>query len=259
MSDLFNLTGKRAVVTGGSSGIGLAMAESMAAAGAQVSIWGRTSSRLEKATGTLANRGLTVVNQQVDVSVESEVVAGMKAAVGLLGGIDTIVVNAGVGVPIVPFIESVTDDYRRVLATNLDGAYWTMREGAKVMVAQSKVSGTGGSIVAISSLAAIEGAGRNQAYAATKGGLLAMANASAVELARYGIRVNTVLPGWIATDMTIDGQASEAFARHVIPRVPIRRWGEPSDFAGIAVYLASDASRYQTGSSVVIDGGYSMF
>lgn len=259
MTELFDLTGKRAVVTGGASGIGLAMATAIAEAGARVSLWGRTRSRLDDAVAELTGRGLDVVSQQVDVAVEAEVVAQMAAASGLLGGLDTLIVNAGVNGASVPFIESSTDDYRRVVATNLDGAYWTLREGARIMADASAPGGAGGSIIAISSLAATQGAGRNQPYAATKGGLLAMANGAAVELARAGIRVNTVLPGWIATDMTTAGQESEAFAKHVISRVPARRWGRPDDLAGIAVYLASDASRYQTASSIVIDGGYSLF
>ena len=106
---------------------------------------------------------------------------------------------------------------------------------------------------------AISGAARNEAYAATKGALISMMLGIAVEHARYGVRANTILPGWIATDMTAGAQTSPAFAEKVIPRVPARRWGEPEDFGGIAVYLASDASRYHSGDSFVIDGGYNIF
>lgn len=258
MTALFDLTGRHAVVTGGSAGIGLAMARAIAEAGARVTIWGRTESRLEAARDGLTADGLDVVAERVDVSDEAAVVAGMRDAAGR-GAVDVVIVNAGVGGTPVKFVDSTTQDHRRVLATNLDGAYWTLREAGRVMVDQAKAGRRGGSIIAISSLAAIEGAGHNQSYGATKGGLLAMANGAAVELARHGIRVNTVLPGWIETDMAADALASPGFAQHVLPRVPLRRWGSPEDFAGIAVYLASDASAYQTGSQVVVDGGYSVF
>ena len=109
------------------------------------------------------------------------------------------------------------------------------------------------------SLAAIEGAARNEAYAATKGAVISMMKAIAVEHARYKVRANAILPGWIATDMTDRAQASEAFTEKVIGRVPARRWGQPADFGGIAVYLASDASAYHSGDSFVIDGGYAIF
>jgi NAD(P)-dependent dehydrogenase (short-subunit alcohol dehydrogenase family) len=111
----------------------------------------------------------------------------------------------------------------------------------------------------VASLAAIEGAARNQAYAATKGGVVSMMKAVAVEHGRYGIRANAILPGWIATDMTAHSQDNSVFTDKVISRVPIRRWGQPADFGGIAVYLASDASAYHSGDSFVIDGAYSIF
>jgi NAD(P)-dependent dehydrogenase (short-subunit alcohol dehydrogenase family) len=111
----------------------------------------------------------------------------------------------------------------------------------------------------IASLAAIEGAARNEAYAATKGGVVSMMKAIAVEHARHGVRANAILPGWIATDMTAGSQGSSVFTERVISRVPARRWGEPEDFGGIAVYLASNASKYHSGDSFVIDGGYSIF
>jgi NAD(P)-dependent dehydrogenase (short-subunit alcohol dehydrogenase family) len=258
MTALFDLTGRNAVVTGGSAGIGLAMARALAEAGARVSIWGRTASRLEAARDQLVADGLDVVARTVDVSDEQAVVDGMEAAASH-GSLDAVVVNAGVGGTPVPFVRSTTDEYRRVLATNLDGAYWTLREAGRLMVDQARAGGRGGSIIAISSLAAVEGAGHNQAYGATKGGLLALANGAAVELARHGVRVNTVLPGWIDTDMAGEALASPGFAKAVLPRVPVRRWGRPEDLAGIAVYLASDAAAYQTGSQVVVDGGYSIF
>ncbi|ANZ27352.1 MULTISPECIES: SDR family NAD(P)-dependent oxidoreductase [Rhodococcus] len=252
---MFDLSGKRALVTGGSAGIGLGMARGLASAGADVALWGRGAERLEKAAADLATTGARVVTRSVDVSDEEAVRDGVAATVAELGGLDIVVVNAGIGVPLVKFVESSTEDYRKVTAANLDGAYFTLRETARVLVDQ----GTGGSVIVTSSLGAIQGAGRNQAYAATKAGVLALANGCAVELARHRIRVNSVLPGWIATDMTGPLQGSESFTTHVISRVPLGRWGTPEDFAGIAVYLASDASAFQTGSSTLIDGGYSIF
>ena len=124
---------------------------------------------------------------------------------------------------------------------------------------RAKAGDPGGSLVGVASLAAIEGAARNQAYAATKGGLISMLKAIAVETARYGIRANAILPGWIATDMTENAQNTEVFQTKVISRVPARRWGEPKDFGGVAVYLASDASSYHSGDTFLIDGGYAIF
>jgi NAD(P)-dependent dehydrogenase (short-subunit alcohol dehydrogenase family) len=117
----------------------------------------------------------------------------------------------------------------------------------------------GGSLVAVASLAAIEGAARNEHYAATKGAVISMIRAIAVEFARDGVRVNAILPGWIATDMTAAAQTSTQFTDKVISRVPSRRWGQPADFGGIAVYLASDASSYHSGDTLLIDGGYAIF
>jgi NAD(P)-dependent dehydrogenase (short-subunit alcohol dehydrogenase family) len=119
--------------------------------------------------------------------------------------------------------------------------------------------GGGGSLVATASLAAIEGAARNAHYGATKGALVAMIRALAVEMARHGIRANAILPGWIETAMTAGNVADERFSSAVLPRIPARRWGQPADFGGIAVYLASNASAYHSGDCLVIDGGYSLF
>lgn len=252
---MFDLTGKRALVTGGSAGLGFGMARGLARAGAAVELWGRSPAKLDTAAQELTSLGATVTTRSVDVSDEAAVAAGIAALTDTLGGLDIVVVNAGIGVPLQKFAESSTESYRKVMATNVDGAYFTLREASKVLIGQ----GTGGSMIVTSSLGAIEGAGRNQAYGATKAAVLAMANGCAVELARYGIRVNSVLPGWIATDMTDGLQDSEIFTRNVISRVPLGRWGTPEDFEGVAVYLGSDASSFQTGSSVLIDGGYSIF
>ena len=134
-----------------------------------------------------------------------------------------------------------------------------LREACRHMVERAKTGDAGGSLVGVASLAAIEGAARNEAYAATKGAVISMIKSVAVEHARYGVRANAILPGWIATDMTAGAQGNSAFAEKVIPRVPARRWGEPDDFGGMAVYLASDASSYHSGTTIVIDGGYSIF
>jgi NAD(P)-dependent dehydrogenase (short-subunit alcohol dehydrogenase family) len=134
-----------------------------------------------------------------------------------------------------------------VLKVNLDGAFFTFRAAARHMIER----GGGGVLVGTASLAAIEGAARSEHYAATKGGLISMIRALAVEFARHGVRANAILPGWIETDMTANAIANEKFA--------MRRWGTGSDFGGIAVYLMSQASAYHTGDTFLIDGGYALF
>ena len=254
----FDLTGKVALVTGGNGGIGLGMAEAMAQAGADVVIWGSNPDKNARAEAQLKAHGTRVLAQVGNVADEAAVAAGMKAAVAKMGAVHTVVANAGIGGGAKSFAEFPTETYRKVLSVNLDGVFFTLREAAKHMVERAG-DGQGGSLIATSSLSALDGAARNQAYAATKGALIPMIRAIAVEHARYGIRANVILPGWIATDMTAGAQDNDKFNENVIKRVPMRRWGEPEDFGGIAVYFASDASRFHTGDSVLIDGGYAIF
>jgi NAD(P)-dependent dehydrogenase (short-subunit alcohol dehydrogenase family) len=255
----FDLKGKVALITGGNRGIGLGMAEALAQAGSDIVIWGSKPEVNLRAEGELTEYGVRVLAQKVDVSDEHAVIAAMREAVASMGRIDTVIANAGVGGGASSFAEFPTDTYRRVLSVNLDGVFFTLREACKHMVERAKAGDPGGSLMVTSSLSAIDGAARNQAYAATKGAVIPMMKAIAVEYARYGIRANSILPGWIATEMTAGAQGSETFNTKVIGRVPMRRWGEPEDFGGVAVYLASDASRYHTGDSLLIDGGYAIF
>ncbi len=254
----FDLTGKVALVTGGNGGIGLGMAEGLAAAGADVEIWGMNEAKNAAAAQTLKAYGKRVSARRVDVSKEEEVVAGMAAALKEFGRLDTVIANAGIGGG-APITELTTELFRKVHGVNEEGVFWTFREAAKHMIARAKDGDAGGSLIAVASTAGIEGAARNSAYGASKGAVLSMVRALGVELARYGIRANSIAPGWIATEMTKGAQDSPVFAEKVITRVPMRRWGEPSDFSGIAVYLASDASKYHTADTFVIDGGYVVF
>jgi NAD(P)-dependent dehydrogenase (short-subunit alcohol dehydrogenase family) len=255
----FDLTGRVALVTGGNRGIGLGMASALAQAGADIVIWGSNPERNQAAEAELLKFGTRVKAQVVDVSQEDQVREGMDEAVAAMGRVDSVFANAGVGYGAPSFVEMKTEIYRKTLAVNLDGVFFTFREACRHMVERAKGGDPGGSIVGIASLAAIEGAARNQAYAATKGAVISMMKSVAVEHARYGVRANAILPGWIATDMTQGAQDNPAFADKVIPRVPARRWGEPADFGGIAVYLASGASSYHSGDTFVIDGAYSIF
>jgi len=255
----FDLTGKVALVTGGNGGIGLGMADAMAQAGADLVIWGTNAEKNAAAEAQLKAHGRRVLTQQIDVADEHAVTAGMAEAVAKMGRVDNVVANAGVGGGAKSFAEFDTATYRRVLSVNLDGVFFTFREACKHMVARAGAGDPGGSLVVTSSLSAIDGAARNEAYASTKGAVISMIRAIAVEHARYGVRANAILPGWIATDMTAGAQGNDKFNDAVIKRVPFRRWGEPEDFGGMAVYLASDASSFHTGDSFLIDGGYAIF
>lgn len=252
---LFDLTEHVALVTGGNSGIGLGMAHGLAEHGADVCVWGTNTARNADAVADLGKHGTRVHAVTCDVGDEAAVTAAMAETLERLGRVDSCFANSGVGGSHSAFIDTTLADFQRVTRVNLEGAFLTLRAAAAHMVER----GGGGVLVGTSSVSAIDGAPRGQAYAATKGGLISMMRGCAVELARYGITAHSVLPGWIETPLAAPALNTEGFLTVVKKRVPMRRWGQPSEFGALAVYLASGAGGYQTGDSIVVDGGYSIF
>lgn len=255
----FDLKDKVALVTGGNGGIGLGMAEGLAAAGADLVIWGSRPEKNAAAEAALKKYGRRILAQRCDVADEAQVEAQFAAALARMGRIDGCFANAGVSQARAPLAELSTKEWRRVMQVNLDGAFFTLRAAARHMTERAKAGDAGGRLVGMASSAAIHGAARASSYAATKGAMLTMIRALAVEMARYEVTANSILPGWIESDMTARAIGDEKFAAAVLPRIPLRRWGRKEDFAGIAVYLMSDASSYHTGDHFVIDGAYTIF
>ena len=254
----FDLSGRGIVVTGGNGGIGLGMTRALLAAGASVAIWGSKPDKTLAAKATLAAEcgDASRVHAFIcDVGDEAQVDATFAASVAALGGVDASYANAGVGGQGTLMVDMTLEEFRRVQRITVDGVFLTFRAAARHRIER----GRGGSLVATASTAALEGAARNSHYGASKGAVTSYVRALAVELARHKIRVNSILPGWIVTEMTDMALYSAKFANSVLPRVPARRWGDIDDFGGIAVYLASDASEYTTGEQFVIDGGYTKF
>lgn len=252
----FDLTGRTAVVTGGNGGIGYGMASALLASGATVAIWGSNEHKTREARARLAGEtGGRVEAFVCDVGDEAQVERAFADSLAALGKVDACFANAGVSARPTPLLQMSYEEFRRLMRVNVDGVFFTFRAAARHMAER----GEGGVLVATASTAAIEGAARNSHYGASKGAVTSYVRALAVELARYRIRVNSILPGWIVTEMTARATSDDKFVGAVLPRIPARRWGSIEDFGGIAVYLMSDASSYHTGEQFVIDGGYTKF
>lgn len=257
---MFDLSKRVAVVTGGNGGIGLGIAEALARHGCAVSIWGRSPEKNAAAAAALSATGARVHTQVCDVSEPDAAGRATAATLEALGRIDGCFANAGIGGGgRNAFVDRTDDDWRRMFAVNLDGVFHVLRPVLRHMIDRAARGDAFGRIAATSSMASLFGTARNEHYAASKAALNAMLRALAVEHARYGITANAILPGWIDTEMTEGLQANDKFMANVVPRIPMRRFGKPADFGGIAVYLMSAASAYHTGDCIVIDGGYSAF
>ncbi len=251
---MFDLKGHVALVTGGNGGIGLGLARGLAKAGASLALWGRNEGKNRAALGELRDLGADAEAIVCDVSREDEIRAGVGTTLERFGRIDSCFANAGFGAP-KPFLEMSLDDWNAVLAVNLQGVFLTFRETLRHMVER----GGGGKLVAIGSVGAVFGMPRQEHYSATKGAVLALIRSLAVEFARHDIQANAIMPGWIETDATAPAIAYKKLSDTIVHRTPARRWGTPADLEGVAVYLASEESRFHTGDVLCVDGGYCVF
>jgi len=252
MNTWHDLTGHVALVTGGNSGIGRGMARGLHNAGAAVAIWGTNVAHNEETVAELGPDRVAAF--AVDVGDEVAVARGVAETLERFGQIDSCFANAGVGGRPSPIDQMSTEEWRRVMSVNLDGQFFTVRAVAGHMKARRT-----GSIVFTSSVSMTDGLPFSIHYAAAKAAVAAMARGLAVELARDGIRANAIVPGWTKAAMTEELLDSPGFQAKVLPRVPLRRWGTPDDFEGLAVWLAGPGSGYFTGQTIVLDGGYSVF
>ncbi len=247
----FELTGALALVTGGGSGLGFAIAQGLGRAGAKVLLNGRDRAKLEAAAAALAGEGITVAIVPFDVTDPQAVEDGVAAAARQHGGLDILVNNAGVNrrQPLEAFSY---DDWRAVQAANLDGPFLVARAVVPAMKARRR-----GKIVNVCSLASDLGRPNIVPYAASKGGLRMLTRALAVELAPHNVQVNGIAPGFFKTEMNAALIADADFSAWVARRTPAGRWGEPAEIAGAAVFLASRAADYVTGHILYVDGGFS--
>jgi 2-deoxy-D-gluconate 3-dehydrogenase len=249
---LFDLTGRAAIVTGGNGGIGLGMAQGLAAAGAAVMLAARDREKAERALAGLAAAGARCAFTPLDVADEGSCRAAIAAAVERFGRLDILVNNAGTSVRKPPESYAAAE-WREVLDINLSGAFWCAQAAYPAM----RRAG-GGKIINIGSMFALFGSGYAAAYAASKGGLVQLTKSLAVAWAADNIQVNAVLPGWIDTELTRDARQQVAgLHERVLSRTPAGRWGLPDDLAGIAVFLASPAADFITGAAIPVDGGFS--
>ena len=253
-AQLFDLSGKVAIVTGGNGGIGLGIAKGLARAGASVVVAARNPDKTSVSVRELQQIGGRATGISTDVADEVSVAAMAKAAVDEFGRIDILVNNAGIGIRKAPQDYTI-DEWRKVVDVNLTGSFLCARE-----VYPHMVEAGAGKIINIGSMTSIFGSDWVAAYSASKGGVVQLTKSLAIAWAKDNIQVNAILPGWIHTDLTapIKSDFPDRY-EFIRARIPRGRWGEPEEMAGTAVFLASAASDYVTGVAIPVDGGYTSF
>ncbi|GAC1495574.1 MAG: glucose 1-dehydrogenase [Bradyrhizobium sp.] len=250
---LFDLRGKVAIVTGGNGGIGLGMARGLAEAGADIAIVGRNEAKSTAAVAELKRQGVRAMAITADVTDKAAVADMVARTASELGRIDILVNNAGINIRKPPHAIEI-EEWDSVIRTNLTSAFLCSQAVYPAM----KQAG-GGKIINIGSMMSIFGASFAPAYAASKGGIVQFTRSCAVAWAADNIQANAVLPGWIDTDLTRRAREQiDGLHDRVLARAPAARWGTSADFAGIAVFLASRASDFVTGTAIPVDGGYSI-
>jgi 2-dehydro-3-deoxy-D-gluconate 5-dehydrogenase len=256
-ADLLKLNGKVAVVTGGAAGLGLAISQRLAEAGAFVYIADIDDSRGEQSVTELKSKGFGASYLHCNVASEKEVVEAIAAVVKEKSSIDILVNNAGV-FPRTPLAECTAEQFSKVMAINVEGTFLCSREAAKHMIA----AGKGGCIINLASIEAVHPNAGMSAYDASKGAVLTLTKTLAAELGRHDIRVNAIAPGGILTENLktylagINVADGKAQLKNFISRMPLGRMGRPDDIAKVALFLASDLAGYVTGTLVVADGGF---
>ena len=249
---MFDLSGRVAVVTGGNGGIGLGIARGLAEAGAAIAVVGRNTGKNAAAVAELTGSGAKAEAFEADLSDPANCTALLEGVLTRFGRLDILVNNAGVSARKPPQ-DYTLGDWNRVMDTNLTSAFVLSQACYPAFKAQG-----GGKIINIGSMMSLFGSPFAVAYGASKGGLLQMTKALCCAWAKDNVQVNCILPGWIDTDLSRGARKQIAgLEERVLARTPAGRWGDPQDFAGLAVYLASDASAFVNGASIAVDGGYS--
>ncbi|MBV9533246.1 MAG: glucose 1-dehydrogenase [Bradyrhizobium sp.] len=252
-SVLFDLSGKVAVVTGGNGGIGLGMARGLANAGAALAIVGRNERKSNEAVAEIAACGAKAISVVADVTDKTAVDEMVGRIEREFGRIDILINNAGINIRKPPHTLEL-QEWESVISTNLTSAFLC----SKAVHPAMKQAG-GGKIINIGSMMSIFGASFAPAYAASKGGIVQFTRSCACAWACDNVQVNAILPGWIDTDLTRRARAEiNGLHERVLMRTPAARWGEIDDFAGVAVFLASQAADFVTGTAIPVDGGYSI-